>query len=247
MTVQSRSWTCILTYFFCEGVIWVILNGLMMMSTDVYDALGTAMGVIDKIKGSLGYTRRKLSQTCVNFTYDGAYATVEQRVAGGGTLSLIDNVTRVLGVPEKSITGVWDFAHNMQIVWMNGISNNPVFLDVITTLFDAMKQFRVGKENAVFNEAAIELHNYVLRNKKEQSTRFVSSLAKGLKTAMQNWPTIVNILSEDLQEKASMSRNTEAKVIEAQLKKLRSPKTLLLAVGLCQVLDYYCPASIEVR
>jgi hypothetical protein len=50
-----------------------------------------------------------------NCSYDGVYATTEQRVAGGGCLSLTTMVAEELGLEEGSLTGTWDLAHNQQV------------------------------------------------------------------------------------------------------------------------------------
>ena len=41
----------------------------------------------------------------VHFTYDGVYATSEERIHGGGCLNLIKNVAGLLGLNEGAITG----------------------------------------------------------------------------------------------------------------------------------------------
>ena len=48
-------------------------------------------------------------------SYDGVYATPEQRVGGGGCLDLPGALARELGLEEGSISGTWDFAHNLQV------------------------------------------------------------------------------------------------------------------------------------
>ena len=48
-------------------------------------------------------------------SYDGVYATPEQRVGGGGCLDLPGAVAAELGLADGSITGTWDFAHNLQV------------------------------------------------------------------------------------------------------------------------------------
>jgi hypothetical protein len=53
----------------------------------------------------------------VHFAYDGVYATKEQRVAGGGSLNLVKFVAVELGLEEGDITGTWDVAHQLQIIW----------------------------------------------------------------------------------------------------------------------------------
>ena len=54
-------------------------------------------------------------------SYDGVYATPEQRVGGGGCggcggcLDLPGAMAAELGLADGSISGTWDFAHNLQV------------------------------------------------------------------------------------------------------------------------------------
>jgi len=52
----------------------------------------------------------------LSFSYDGVYASPDQRVAGGCCLDLTTMVAEELGLEAGSITGTWDFAHSLQIV-----------------------------------------------------------------------------------------------------------------------------------
>ena len=61
-------------------------------------------------------------------SYNGVYASPEQRVAGGGCLDLTRMVEEELGLEEGAITGTWDIAHNLQIVWKNGLSEHEAEL-----------------------------------------------------------------------------------------------------------------------
>ena len=57
VTVQHKSYTVLLTFFFLEGKIHCLLNGLISMKEDEYDSAGTAKMVVDKVKNSLGIDR----------------------------------------------------------------------------------------------------------------------------------------------------------------------------------------------
>jgi hypothetical protein len=46
VTVQRTSYTVLMTYFFFEGVIYIILNKLVIMHEDEYDSEGTARSVV---------------------------------------------------------------------------------------------------------------------------------------------------------------------------------------------------------
>ena len=60
-TVQRSSFTVIMTYFFAEGHIYVILNKLAKLSTKDYNAEGTASMVIKTLCETLGFTKLKLT------------------------------------------------------------------------------------------------------------------------------------------------------------------------------------------
>ena len=105
VTVQRISYTVILTFFFHEGRIRIILNKLAKLSTDEYDAEGTAEMLINTLLETLGVTRTRLASMLVHFVYDGVYATKEERVSGGGSLELKKKVAESLGLEDGYITG----------------------------------------------------------------------------------------------------------------------------------------------
>ena len=105
VTVQRNSFTVIMTYFFSEGKIHIILNELKKLSTKDYDGKGTATMVIKSLCDTLGYTKSKLSQVLKHFVYDGVYANSEERTSGGGSLELRKYVEKELNLEPNSITG----------------------------------------------------------------------------------------------------------------------------------------------
>ena len=59
--------------------------------------------------------------TCLNqhlsfFSYDGVYASELERIDGGGCLKLVENVEMKLGMDPGTLSGTWDFAHQLQII-----------------------------------------------------------------------------------------------------------------------------------
>ena len=78
VTVQRTSYTVLLTYFFYEGVIHVVLNKLMIMATDEYNSEGTASAVVEALAGTLGISRARLGDILMHFAYDGVYALTGQ-------------------------------------------------------------------------------------------------------------------------------------------------------------------------
>ena len=106
-----------------------------------------------------------------------------------------------------------------------------------------------GKASTIFQEKAAELENIVLTNKTFQTTRFVRSLMRGNTAALRNLPTIVAVVADDHQE-ATLAIPHDAKR-SAQLKKLldslTNAKTLFFAIGIGQLLEPYCVASLEAQ
>jgi hypothetical protein len=180
-------------------------------------------------------------------SYDGVYASKEQRVGGGGSLDLPAAVAAELGLEKSSLTGTWDFSHSLQIIWNNSLARHPVVEELITLMFGVMDDYRVGQAGAVFRARAAELGHLVLTNKKRQTTRFVRSLVRGMQAFLRNLPTLIIIMAGKYESAARERRNTEAREVLATLSKLRDPRNLLLAVGLAQLLELYTVASLQAQ
>ena len=71
------------------------------------------------------------------------------------------------------------------------------------------------------------------------------SLARGLQAYLRNLPTLIAILAEKYEDSAREHKNAEARVVLQKLSKLRDPRNLLLVVGLAQLLELYCRASLQ--
>ena len=70
VTVQHRSFTVLLTLFFVDGKIYCVLNDLLTMKEDDYDARGTAAMVVRCLKETLGLSRTQLAKRLVHFRSD---------------------------------------------------------------------------------------------------------------------------------------------------------------------------------
>ena len=180
-------------------------------------------------------------------SYDGVYASPEQRVAGGGCLDLTRMVEEELGLEEGAITGTWDIAHNLQIVWKNGLSEHEAVEELIQLIFNTMDDYRVGQSSTKFRDLAAQLGHLVLSNKKRQTTRFVRSFARGLQAWFRNLPTLIALKAEKYEAAVREGRNTEAREVLATLSKLRDPRNLLLAAGMGQLVEHYVKASVEAQ
>ena len=71
VTVQRTSFTVLMTYFFHDGKIHVILNTLQKLEEEDYNAIGNANMVINTLCETLGVTRNKLARILKHFVYDG--------------------------------------------------------------------------------------------------------------------------------------------------------------------------------
>ena len=85
--------------------------------------------------------------------------------------------------------------------------------DLITLMFGAMDDYRTGQSRTIFREKAEMLGNLVLSNKKNQTTRFVRSLQRGLQAYLRNLPTLIHLFAEKYEEAAKENRNTDAKEV----------------------------------
>ena len=110
-----------------------------------------------------------------------------------------------------------------------------------------MKDFSLGKSSTVFQNRARELGNLVLTNKKYQETRFVRSLIRGLRSGLQNLPTIIAIRSQEFENAALEGRNADGKVLETIVNRLRWSANLVKTIGVVQLLEIYASTSLEAQ
>ena len=110
-----------------------------------------------------------------------------------------------------------------------------------------MKDFSLGKSSTVFQNRARELGNLVLTNKKYQETRFVRSLIRGLRSGLQNLPTIIAIRSQEFENAALEGRNADGKVLETIVNRLRCSANLVKTIGVVQLLEIYASTSLEAQ
>ena len=82
-----------------------MLNKLHKLSTDEYSGEGTAKMLINALCETLGVSESQLSKILKHLIYDGVYADVEERVAGGGCLELKKHVEKLLSLDPGCITG----------------------------------------------------------------------------------------------------------------------------------------------
>ena len=82
-------------------------------------------------------------------------------------------MTIQLGLRESDITGTWDPAHLMQIIFAEVLKEHPKVQLNMKLLFDVMKRFNMGKSGSHFEEIAKELGHHVVHNQSYQEAKFV--------------------------------------------------------------------------
>ena len=253
VTVESTSYMVILTYFFFGGEICMCLNKLEKMSEDEYDGEGTAVMIVRVLEETLGYDRFGLAQVLVHFVYDGVFANKEERVGGGGSLSLRREMCKQLGLEDGAISGDWDAAHNMQCVWKDVITEHPEVMGTAEALFKIMSNHRLGKAGTHFETRAKELGYLVVTNKKNQTTRFVRALVRGMGAALRNYPTLEIVQKEAIKDAIISKKKIKStgrfvhEELKEDLEELKSARNLMFILGLMQILEKYCDASLAAQ
>ena len=102
-----------------------------------------------------------------------------------------------------------------------------------------------GKSATIFHETAEELGNIILTNKIFQKTRFVRSLQRGNTAALRNLPTIINVIGKEFNDATLNGDATKSNLIKKTLDELMDAKNLFFAIGVSQLLEKYCEASLE--
>lgn len=67
VTIQHRTFTVLVCFFYYKGSIYCLLNDLLQMSEDKYDARDTAKMVVTSLKVTLGLSRTQLASKLVHF------------------------------------------------------------------------------------------------------------------------------------------------------------------------------------
>ena len=108
---------------------------------------------------------------------------------------------------------------------------------------DIQKDYKLGKKATVFEDIASSCNFLILKNRTLQKTRFVRSWLRVMKVGLFNVSTYVAMTQEAL----SYNKNTEAKKYDKIINNLTNPRNITLALGLCQILDYYSRCSVLVQ
>ena len=245
VTVDRQSFTVLLCFFFSDGEIKCFLNKVVKMESNMYDSKGTACMVVNNLQKSLGLTIDQLRSKLMHFVYDGVYADSAERVYGGGSLSLTRSVETHLGQQNGFITGQWDIAHLLQLLFADVMKKNKILKNISKEIFDTMKDFRIGKASLKFHELAQELNNLILECQKDQQTRFISAWLKAIKAYMRNIPTIYSLMTSETESDNTWFRDTRSTHYEAPVTRVNNGELICLIIGLCQIFEIYTMCSIN--
>lgn len=145
---------------------------------------------------------------------------------------------------EKYVTGQHDLSHNMQLAWGDLMNEDACLKDKINDIYSVMSEYNAGKARTHFMEFAAEMKAAVLTNKSKCETRFVRSDLRSLDTYLRNIPTFYHFLGEKLKNCIEESDNTNAKIIQNQMKRLNGGQDICIYVGFAVILQAYSEASL---
>ena len=193
---------------------------------------------------TLGLTTDGLARVVKHFIYDGVYATPEERIKGGGSLSLTHFFAQEVGLQQKDISGQWDVSHNLQLIYNDVILKSLDTKSILKFVFDSMSSYTCGKRATFFQETAQSLHNMVLKNQKSQQTRFVRSVLRAMHAFCLNCPTFHAIAANEMNSCIKNHDNTGAKAAQKICNELTDGTKLASVIGLCQILEVYAEISL---
>ena len=90
------------------------------------------------------------------------YSLASERVAAGGSLSLVNYFAEWCGLEAGDITGHWDAGHKLQLVFGDSIKDNPAVTDFNTRMYSIMFTYNSGKASVKFHKKADDLKQATL-------------------------------------------------------------------------------------
>ena len=246
VTIGSRTYTVILSYYFYEGVIHCLLNKLYIMESDQCNGGTTAEFLVMTLMESLKLSRRDLARKLRHLSYDGVYELSAERTRGGGGLSLVHHVADVLGVDRDALTGHWDVGHKLQLVYGDVLPKDDKFAADEKLVFDLMSEVKKYDEGMRFQELAEDLMHPILTPQgRRQNTRWVRSELRCFEVFLRDLPTIINLLGIDEQRAAAEMKHADQKIIRKKISKLSDGEFIARIIGYCQILNSYAKASLD--
>ena len=150
-----------------------------------------------------------------------------------------------LRVNDENISGNWDFAHKLQLVFHDVFKQRSWIMEKLKPYFAIMKSMNNGKASTLFQEVAEDLEYIVLTNKTLQTTRFVRAFQRAITSALRNLPTLNCIIGEQYTTAGLNNNNARALELKTVLDNLMNAETLIYSIGLSQILELISEASLE--
>ena len=150
-----------------------------------------------------------------------------------------------LRVNDENISGNWDFAHKLQLVFHDVFKQRSWIMEKLKPYFAIMKSMNNGKASTLFQEVAEDLEYIVLTNKTLQTTRFVRAFQRAITSALRNLPTLNCIIGKEYTTAGLNNNNARALELKTVLDNLMNAETLIYSIGLSQILELISEASLE--
>ena len=256
VTVSRIAYTVLVSFFFHEGEIAAVLNDLRVMKSTEYDGANTASMVGLDLVASLGIKREQIGEIFHHTIYDGVYANAEERVRGGGCLSLNKHFAEWCGLPQDSFTGNWDMGHKLQLVYGDVLLEDSNLKEFNKVVFGSMGDFISGQQALKFKELSHQLNQPTLSNKKSQDTRWARANLRAYAGFYRNVPMLYilygrqaaacaleNVNGEDDDEDEYV--NEVLVYFNTRCEELCDGKLVALGIGGCQLLEHYSKASLD--
>ena len=159
---------------------------------------------------SLNLTKQDVGRIFRHGAYDGVYASNKERVAGGGSLSLMEHFARWCDKEISSVTGHWDIGHRLQLVYddvLKKSSDSKMFLRIV----DVAKGYCTGKDGLLMHEFVLETKASFLEDKSEQTTRWVRSILRVIEAFYRNLSTVCQMIGRMIENARQEEDLTEQK------------------------------------
>ena len=197
---------------------------------------------------TLGLLRKKLGMLLKHLTYDGVYASSQERVRGGGSLNLVKHVEVFLNFPSGSISGSWDSGHKIQLVLGDVLLKDRAYIADVRKMYKTMADFKDGKAGMLFKETADDLQHPVLTNKSTpQNTRWARSDMRAIETFYRNAPTFSSMYGKNAVDFASEGDLTSQKDCERCMKQLADGHMWAVRTGVSQILEVITECSLKAQ
>ena len=217
------------------------------MKSFEYDGANTAKMIGMDLMTSLGLSRQEIGEVFNHAVFDGVYVSSVERVRGGGCLSLMHHFAEWCGLSQEDFTGHWDMGHLLQLVYGEAILNDENFKKFNQIMYSFMVANKSGQAGLKFRELSEDLNFAILENKSPQATRWVRAQLRANQAFFRNLPALYQVVANEVNYSAKIGNLTKQKQAQRELDSLTSSENLAFGIGLCQILEKYANASLNIQ